>query len=281
MFMSEFLEYFVILVLLIVFLLVKCIEVFIGDFNFMILLVCGLVVIYVFQECKWYLIIVQISYCIEIFCVVVCCCLYMLMQFGYVIIDGCIYLLLLKVFIFGYVYLLLMLLVIIVQLIFDCFSEQFYEVCLMVILEGDDVFYIVCLVIFQWLILVDFNVGSWLFVYCISMGCIFFVVLDDDVLYVYFGGVEMQVKISCILYIFEILLLCLVEICCQGWCIVDQELEVGLCLLVVLVCDFVGYVFVVLNVGIYVGWVFCVELESCFLLLLLEVSCELSVCLFI
>ncbi|HIC1674863.1 TPA: IclR family transcriptional regulator domain-containing protein, partial [Escherichia coli] len=112
----------------------------------------------------------------------------------------------------------------------------------------------------QRLISVDLNVGSRLPAYCTSMGRILLAALDDDALHAYFGGVEMQAKTSRTLYTPETLLPCLVEIRRQGWCIVDQELEVGLRSLAVPVRDSAGHVLAALNVGTHAGRVSRAEL---------------------
>ncbi|MBC6662369.1 IclR family transcriptional regulator, partial [Pseudomonas aeruginosa] len=166
------------------------------------------------------------------------------------------------------------------QPILDRLSEQLHEACSMATLEGDDVLYIARSATPQRLISVDLNVGSRLPAYCTSMGRILLAALDDDALHAYFGGVEMQAKTSRTLYTPETLLPCLVEIRRQGWCIVDQELEVGLRSLAVPVRDSAGHVLAALNVGTHAGRVSRAELESRFLPLLLEASRELSARLF-
>ena len=90
-------------------------------------------------------------------------------------------------------------------------------------------------------------------------------------------GMEMCIRDR---YTPETLLPCLVEIRRQGWCIVDQELEVGLRSLAVPVRDSAGHVLAALNVGTHAGRVSRAELESRFLPLLLEASRELSARLF-
>ncbi|MGC3194718.1 IclR family transcriptional regulator domain-containing protein, partial [Pseudomonas aeruginosa] len=81
------------------------------------------------------------------------------------------------------------------------------------------------------------NVGSRLPGYCTSKAPILLAARDDDALHAYCGGVEMQAKTSRTQYTPETLLPCLVEIRRHGWCIVDQELVVGLRTLAVPVRD--------------------------------------------
>ncbi len=206
----------------------KRIEAFTGDPNFMTSLARGLAVIHAFQERKRHLTIAQISHRTEIPRAAVRRCLHTLMQLGYATTDGRTYSLLPKVLTLGHAYLSSTPLAITAQPILDRLSEQLHEACSMATLEGDDVLYIARSATPQRLISVDLNVGSRLPAYCTSMGRILLAALDDDALHAYFGGVEMQAKTSRTLYTPETLLPCLVEIRRQGWCIVDQELEVGL-----------------------------------------------------
>ena len=223
----------------------KRIEAFTGDPNFMTSLARGLAVIHAFQERKRHLTIAQISHRTEIPRAAVRRCLHTLMQLGYATTDGRTYSLLPKVLTLGHAYLSSTPLAITAQPILDRLSEQLHEAA-----------------------------------YCTSMGRILLAALDDDALHAYFGGVEMQAKTSRTLYTPETLLPCLVEIRRQGWCIVDQELEVGLRSLAVPVRDSAGHVLAALNVGTHAGRVSRAELESRFLPLLLEASRELSARLF-
>lgn len=258
----------------------KRIEAFTGDPNFMTSLARGLAVIHAFQERKRHLTIAQISHRTEIPRAAVRRCLHTLMQLGYATTDGRTYSLLPKVLTLGHAYLSSTPLAITAQPILDRLSEQLHEACSMATLEGDDVLYIARSATPQRLISVDLNVGSRLPAYCTSMGRILLAALDDDALHAYFGGVEMQAKTSRTLYTPETLLPCLVEIRRQGWCIVDQELEVGLRSLAVPVRDSAGHVLAALNVGTHAGRVSRAELESRFLPLPLEASRELSARLF-
>jgi IclR family pca regulon transcriptional regulator len=166
------------------------------------------------------------------------------------------------------------------QPILDRLSEQLHEACSVATLEGDEVLYIARSATPLRLISVDLSVGSRLPAYCTSMGRILLAALDDAALQDYFERADLQIKTSRTLHTPEKLLPCLEQIRQQGWCVVDQELEVGLRSLAVPVLDASGQVMAAMNVGTHASRITRQELERRFLPLLLKASQELSSKLF-
>lgn len=241
-------------------------DLFKGDFNFMVFLVWGLEVIQVFML-QWFLLfILQISQKIGILCVVVCCCLYILSKLGFVYVeDGKNFQLWLWILVLGYVWLVLMLLVCLVQLVLWYLSEMFNEFCFIVIFDGDDILYIVC-VFSLWIMIIDLDIGSCFLVWVILMGW----VLLSYQLEEKFN--DMLVWVIMICYILQMVDL-VVKLCVelkwvyqQGYVFNDQELEMGLCFFVVLLFNVQGQVQVVFNVGVYVGQMMVCEMIECVLL---------------
>ena len=258
----------------------KRIEAFTGDPNFMTSLARGLAVIHAFQERKRHLTIAQISYRTEIPRAAVRRCLHTLMKLGYVTTDGRTYSLLPKVLTLGHAYLSSTPMALTAQPILDRLSEQLHEACSVATLEGDEVLYIARSATPLRLISVDLSVGSRLPAYCTSMGRILLAALDDAALQDYFERADLQIKTSRTLHTPEKLLSCLEQIRQQGWCVVDQELEVGLRSLAVPVLDASGQVMAAMNVGTHASRITRQELERRFLPLLLKASQELSSKLF-
>ena len=258
----------------------KRIEAFTGDPNFMTSLARGLAVIHAFQERKRHLTIAQISHRTEIPRAAVRRCLHTLMKLGYVTTDGRTYSLLPKVLTLGHAYLSSTPMALTAQPILDRLSEQLHETCSVATLEGDEVLYIARSATPLRLISVDLSVGSRLPAYCTSMGRILLAALDDAALQDYFERADLQIKTSRTLHTPEKLLPCLEQIRQQGWCVVDQELEVGLRSLAVPVLDASGQVMAAMNVGTHASRITRQELERRFLPLLLKASQELSSKLF-
>ncbi|MCG7372343.1 IclR family transcriptional regulator [Pseudomonas luteola] len=258
----------------------KRIEAFTGDPNFMTSLARGLAVIHAFQERKRHLTIAQISHRTEIPRAAVRRCLHTLMKLGYVTTDGRTYSLLPKVLTLGHAYLSSTPMALTAQPILDRLSEQLHEACSVATLEGDEVLYIARSATPLRLISVDLSVGSRLPAYCTSMGRILLAALDDSALQDYFERADLQIKTSRTLHTPEKLLPCLEQIRQQGWCVVDQELEVGLRSLAVPVLDASGQVMAAMNVGTHASRITRQELERRFLPLLLKASQELSSKLF-
>ncbi|AYN93636.1 MULTISPECIES: IclR family transcriptional regulator [Pseudomonas] len=258
----------------------KRIEAFTGDPNFMTSLARGLAVIHAFQERKRHLTIAQISHRTEIPRAAVRRCLHTLMKLGYVTTDGRTYSLLPKVLTLGHAYLSSTPMALTAQPILDRLSEQLHEACSVATLEGDEVLYIARSATPLRLISVDLSVGSRLPAYCTSMGRILLAALDDAALQDYFERADLQIKTSRTLHTPEKLLPCLEQIRQQGWCVVDQELEVGLRSLAVPVLDASGQVMAAMNVGTHASRITRQELERRFLPLLLKASQELSSKLF-
>lgn len=258
----------------------KRIEAFTGDPNFMTSLARGLAVIHAFQERKRHLTIAQISHRTEIPRAAVRRCLHTLMKLGYVTTDGRTYSLLPKVLTLGHAYLSSTPMALTAQPILDRLSEQLHEACSVATLEGDEVLYIARSATPLRLISVDLSVGSRLPAYCTSMGRILLAALDDAALQDYFERADLQIKTSRTLHTPEKLLSCLEQIRQQGWCVVDQELEVGLRSLAVPVLDASGQVMAAMNVGTHASRITRQELERRFLPLLLKASQELSSKLF-
>nr|WP_229685280.1 IclR family transcriptional regulator [Pseudomonas asuensis] len=258
----------------------KRIEAFTGDPNFMTSLARGLAVIHAFQERKRHLTIAQISHRTEIPRAAVRRCLHTLMKLGYVTTDGRTYSLLPKVLTLGHAYLSSTPMALTAQPILDRLSEQLHEACSVATLEGDEVLYIARSATPLRLISVDLSVGSRLPAYCTSMGRILLAALDDAALQEYFERADLQIKTSRTLHTREKLLPCLEQIRQQGWCVVDQELEVGLRSLAVPVLDASGQVMAAMNVGTHASRITRQELERRFLPLLLKGSQELSSKLF-
>lgn len=256
------------------------IEAFTGDPNFMTSLARGLAVIHAFQERKRHLTIAQISHRTEIPRAAVRRCLHTLMKLGYVTTDGRTYSLLPKVLTLGHAYLSSTPMALTAQPILDRLSEQLHEACSVATLEGDEVLYIARSATPLRLISVDLSVGSRLPAYCTSMGRILLAALDDAALQDYFERADLQIKTSRTLHTPEKLLPCLEQIRQQGWCVVDQELEVGLRSLAVPVLDASGQVMAAMNVGTHASRITRQELERRFLPLLLKASQELSSKLF-
>jgi IclR family pca regulon transcriptional regulator len=258
----------------------KRIEAFTGDPNFMTSLARGLAVIHAFQERKRHLTIAQISHRTEIPRAAVRRCLHTLMKLGYVTTDGRTYSLLPKVLTLGHAYLSSTPMALTAQPILDRLSEQLHEACSVATLEGDEVLYIARSATPLRLISVDLSVGSRLPAYCTSMGRILLAALDDAALQDYLERADLQIKTTRTLHTAEKLLPCLEQIRQQGWCIVDQELEVGLRSLAVPVLDASGQVMAAMNVGTHASRITRQELERRFLPLLLKASQELSSKLF-
>lgn len=178
--------------------------------------------------------------------------LHTLADLGYVHTDGRLFSLRPRVLELGYAYLSSMGLAEIAQPHMERLSAQARESCSLSVLDGDAIVYI-ARVPTRRIMTVAINVGTHFPAYCTSMGRVLLAYLDDDGQRELLHGRTFEARTSKTATGEAVLLRLIRGVRAQGYCIVDQELEMGLRSIAVPVRDPGGSVVAALNMSMHVS----------------------------
>jgi IclR family pca regulon transcriptional regulator len=242
------------------------IQAFAGDPNFMASLARGLAVIRAFTQQRRHLTIAQVSQRTAIPRAAVRRCLYTLAVLGYVAAeDGRSYALRPRILALGHAYLSSTPLVYAVQPLLDQITSALHESSSMAVLESDDILYIARSSTTTRLMSIELGIGSRLPAYCTSMGRVLLAGLSAPELDAYLSRVKLVKLTGKTLSTPDELKTALNAVRREGYCVVDQELEIGLRSIAVPVVDREGRSVAAINVGAQSSRVTVTEMETRFL----------------
>jgi IclR family pca regulon transcriptional regulator len=242
------------------------IQAFAGDPNFMASLARGLAVIRAFTQQRRHLTIAQLSQRTGIPRAAVRRCLYTLSALGYVASeDGRSYALRPRILVLGHAFLSSTPLVYAVQPLLDQITSLLHESSSMAVLEGDEILYIARSSTTTRLLSIELGIGSRLPAYCTSMGRVLLAGLSAAELDLYLSRVPLVKFTGRTVSTSDELKDALQAVRRNGYCVVDQELEIGLRSIAVPVHDRVGRAVAAINVGTQSSRVSVSEMESRFL----------------
>lgn len=178
--------------------------------------------------------------------------LHTLVELGYVGSDGRLFTLRPRVLELGYAYLSGLDLPAVAQPHLETLAEQVHESCSVSVLDGTDIVY-VARVPTRRIMTVAINVGTRFPAYATSMGRVLLAGRPDDWLEDYLRTVRMEAITPHTLTDPAALRRVLIRVRQQGFCLVDQELEVGLRSVAVPLHDPDGAVVAALNVSAHVS----------------------------
>jgi IclR family transcriptional regulator, pca regulon regulatory protein len=233
-----------------------------GDPNFMTSLARGLAVVRVFSDHRDSLTVPKISELTGLSRATVRRCLYTLSKLGYVTSDRRSFELAPKILELGHAYLSSKPLATAAQPILDRLCHAIHESCSIAILEGADVLYVARAAVTLRILSVDLGVGSRLPAYCTSMGRILLAYQSEDRLQRYLGRTEFPMRTKRTITSPARLADELTEVKKKGYCIVDQELEMGLRSIAVPVFGKAGAIICAMNVGTHAVRVPIAELRE-------------------
>jgi IclR family transcriptional regulator, pca regulon regulatory protein len=233
-----------------------------GDPNFMTSLARGLAVICAFSHHQRGLTIPQISKITGLSRATVRRCLYTLGKLGYVSSNHRSFELEPKILELGQAYLSSGPLATAAQPILDRLCHAVRESCSVAILDRDDVLYVARAATKLRIISVDLGVGSRLPAYCTSMGRVLLAYQADARLREYFARAELLLRTKRTITSPAKRDGELTEVKKKGYCIVDQELEIGLRSIAVPVVGKSGAVIRAMNVGTQAARVSMLELRQ-------------------
>lgn len=233
-----------------------------GDPNFMTSLARGLAVICAFSHHRRSLTIRQISELTGLPRATVRRCLYTLARLGYATSDHRSFELEPKILELGHAYLSSRPLATAAQPVLDRLCHTVHESCSIAVLEGDDVLYVARAAGAPRILSVDLGVGSRLPAYCTSMGRILLAHQPEDRLQRYLGRAEFPLRTKRTITSSAKLADELAEVKRKGYCIVDQELEMGLRSIAVPVFGKAGAVVCAMNVGTQAARISIAELRE-------------------
>jgi IclR family transcriptional regulator, pca regulon regulatory protein len=196
-------------------------------------------------------------------------------QLGYVRSDGRRFLPTARVLGIGYAYLSSLDLWEAAQPLMAELAEQTSESCSAATLDGTDVVY-VARVPTRRVMAVSLAVGARLPAYPTSMGRVLLAALDRAELDDYLARAELRRLTPCTVTDPARLRAVVDEVRCQGWALVDQELEDGIRSVAAPVHDRAGRVFAAMNVSGHAGRVSVEQLREEFLPLLLTTAKQVS-----
>jgi IclR family pca regulon transcriptional regulator len=256
------------------------IHAFAGDPNFMASLARGLAVIRAFTQQQRHLTIAQLSQRTAIPRAAVRRCLYTLAALGYVASeDGRSYALRPRILALGHAYLSSTPLVYAVQPLLDQITSVLHESSSMAVLEGDEILYIARSSTTTRLLSIELGIGSRLPAYCTSMGRVLLAGLSTAELDAYLARVPLVKLTGRTVATRDELKTALSTVRRDGYCVVDQELEIGLRSIAVPVVDRNGRSVAAINVGTQSARVPVSEMETRFLPPLRSAARELALLL--
>jgi len=256
------------------------IQAFAGDPNFMASLARGLAVIRAFTQQRRHLTIAQLSQRTGIPRAAVRRCLYTLAALGYVATDdGRSYALRPRILALGHAFISSTPLVYAVQPLLDQITSVLHESSSMAVLENDDILYIARSSTTTRLLSIELGIGSRLPAYCTSMGRVLLAGLPAAELEAYLSRVPLVKLTGRTVSTAEELKAALHAVRRDGYCVVDQELEIGLRSIAVAVLDRDGHSVAAINVGTQSSRVPVSEMESRFLPPLRAAAHELALLL--
>jgi IclR family pca regulon transcriptional regulator len=256
------------------------IQAYAGDPNFMASLARGLAVIRAFTQQRRNLTIAQLSQRTAIPRAAVRRCLYTLAALGYVATDdGRSYALRPRILALGHAFLSSTPLVYAVQPLLEQITSLLHESSSMAVLEGDDILYIARSSTTTRLLSIELGIGSRLPAYCTSMGRVLLAGLAASALDAYLARVALVKLTGRTVATADELKRALQAVRRDGYCIVDQELEIGLRSIAVPVVDRAGHTVAAINVGTQSSRVPVSEMEARFLPPLRAAAHELALLL--
>jgi IclR family pca regulon transcriptional regulator len=256
------------------------IRAFTGDPNFMASLARGLAVIRAFTQQRRHLTIAQLSQRTAIPRAAVRRCLYTLAALGYVATeDGRSYSLRPRILSLGHAFLSSTPLVYAVQPLLDQITSELHESSSMAVLEGDEILYVARSSTTTRLMSIELGIGSRLPAYCTSMGRVLLAGLSASDLDAYLSRVPLVKLTGRTVSTADELKAALSVVRRDGYCVVDQELEIGLRSIAVPVLDRDSRSVAAINVGTQSSRVPVSEMQSRFLPPLRSAAHELALLL--
>ena len=248
------------------------------DPSFMTSLARGLAVVKAFSDQRRAMTIAQISHKTGILCAAVRRCLYTLKQLGYADSEANNFFLKPKILTLGYSYLSSTPLTISAQPCLNMISRALNESCSLAVLDDSEVLYISRSATSR-VMSVALNAGSRLPAYCTSLGRVMLAAMSEPELQAYFEKVNLRAHTDRTIISELRLREILIEVRQNGYAIVEEELEIGLCSIAVPVRGASGATVAALNVGAQSTRVTRSQFEQNFLPTLLNAASELSVLL--
>jgi IclR family transcriptional regulator, pca regulon regulatory protein len=256
------------------------IRAFAGDPNFMTSLARGLAVIRAFTQQPRRLTIAQLSQRTAIPRAAVRRCLYTLAALGYVASDDRhSYALRPNILALGHAFLSSTPLVYAVQPLLDQISSAVHESSSLAVLEGDEILYLARSSTSTRLLSIDLGIGSRLPAYCTSIGRVLLAGLPTAELQTYLARARLDKLTAKTVSTPDALKDILQSVRREGYCLVDQELEVGLRSIAVPVVDREGRSVAAINVGTQASRVPVAEMAARFLPPLRAAAHELALLL--
>ncbi|MDG0024327.1 IclR family transcriptional regulator C-terminal domain-containing protein [Trinickia sp. Y13] len=247
-----------------------------GDPNFMTSLERGLAVLQAFSQERRVLTTSQISQRTGIPRAAVRRCLYTLAKLGFVTEeDNRLFSLRPRVLKLGHAYLATTPLAHAAQPVLRHISGTLNESSSVAILDGDEILYIARASTSR-IMSIDLHIGSRLPAYCTSMGRVLLAQLSPDALDAYLDRTKRIQYTPRTIVSLDGLLDTLESVRCNGYALVDQELEIGLRSIAVPVKGADGRATAALNVGVQAARISVAEMESRILPALLEGAQELA-----
>lgn len=247
-----------------------------GDPNFMTSLERGLAVLQAFSQERRVLTTSQISQRTGIPRAAVRRCLYTLAKLGFVTEeDNRLFSLRPRVLKLGHAYLATTPLAHAAQPVLRHISGTLNESSSVAILDGDEILYIARASTSR-IMSIDLHIGSRLPAYCTSMGRVLLAQLSPDALDAYLDRTKRIQYTPRTIVSRDGLLDTLESVRCNGYALVDQELEIGLRSIAVPVKGADGRATAALNVGVQAARISVAEMESRILPALLEGAQELA-----
>jgi len=248
------------------------------DPSFMTSLARGLAVVKAFSDQRRAMTIAQISHKTGIPRAAVRRCLYTLKQLGYADSEANNFFLKPKILTLGYSYLSSTPLTISAQPCLNMISRALNESCSLAVLDDSEVLYISRSATSR-VMSVALNAGSRLPAYCTSLGRVMLAAMSEPELQAYFEKVNLRAHTDRTIVSEQRLREILIEVRQNGYAIVEEELEIGLCSIAVPVRGASGATVAALNVGAQATRVTRAQFEQNFLPTLLNAASELSVLL--
>ncbi len=234
----------------------------------------GLAVIECFDETHGRLTIAQVAEMTRLSRAAARRCLLTLQRLGYAEFDGKFFSLTPRVLRLGYAYLASSELPQLIQPFLEKVSEATDESCSASILDGNEILYIARSARKR-IMTVDLGVGTRLPAYCTSMGRVLLAALDPAEAMTRLQASERRALTAYTRTRVEEIMSTLSAAREQGFCVIDQELEVGLVSIAVPLIDSTGRTVAAMNVGAQAGRVSAAELPGRFLARLNEAKAHL------
>jgi len=219
------------------------------DLNFMTSLARGLTVISAFSEQHQSFTIAELSRAVGFPRAAVRRCLYTLEQLGYAASDDQGFRLSPKILTLGYAYLSSNKLAWSAQPLLERLCGLVQEACSLATLSGNEIVYVARATMSKRIMSINISVGTRLPAHCTSMGRVLLSHLPPAELDAFLARAELRAFTERTVTFPEKLRQILNEVRRSGYCIVDQELEIGLRSIAVPVRDLAGRVTAAINVG--------------------------------